>query len=76
MFKYYLLTSKREQNLPDRMFKSDDFPDPEGPMMAVNFPDSNFPEMHFKIVLKPRWNNPDLILICMSDCVSLCVYQA
>ena len=35
------------------MFISDDFPDPEGPIMAVSFPDSNLPEMHFKMVLNP-----------------------
>ena len=44
-------------DVPVKMFISEDLPDPEGPMMAVSFPDSNFPEMHFKIVLKPNKRN-------------------
>ena len=54
MLMYQLMNLRTVPHLPVKMFISDDFPDPEGPMIAVNFPDSNFPEMHLRMVLNPR----------------------
>lgn len=34
---------------PVRMFKSVDFPAPEGPMMAVNSPDLNSPDIDLRM---------------------------
>ena len=39
---------------PARMFINVDFPAPEGPIIAVNFPEVNFPEIPLSIVLLPE----------------------
>ena len=36
------------------MFIKDDFPAPDGPMIAVSCPDWNFPEIHFNMSFTPR----------------------
>lgn len=44
------------------MFSREDFPAPEGPMMAVSSPEQNLPDTPFSTILDPKQNIQQLVL--------------